>query len=310
MSHSVLDNITGEQVIIRSTDGGETWDSDALESVYQRPDFDVKARLAPWATSPQWEPPDSAEGFCLLSGFGIPPAADQTTMFVLCSYDRGHTWLGPLRMRAPGFAFLGGRPSYAIREDGLVLLFGHGGRGPGKTRLRPLMFGSTDLGATWGLMGEIDPTPEYPNCIMPFPLITKKGVILIAVRRQYEGGDAYTQIYASEDDGRSFRFLSRVNDWGAPASLNQLDDGRIVCVYGYRRPPFGIRARVSEDNGRTWSGEIVLRDDGGSTDLGYPRTHVRKDGRLVSVYYFNEIADRIQLNGGVRHIVATIWGVD
>ena len=48
-------------------------------------------------------------------------------------------------------------------------------------------------------------------------------------------------------------------------------DGRIACVYGYRLPPFGLRARLSEDGGRTWGREIVLRDDGGSWDLGYPR---------------------------------------
>jgi len=171
------------------------------------------------------------------------------------------------------------------------------------------VLGSTDAGASWGLMGEIDPVPTYPNAIMPYPLIAADGRVLITVRRQYDGSDAYTQVYESVDAGRSFRLLSRVNDWGAPASINQLADGRIVCVYGYRRPPYGIRARVSEDGAATWGEEIVLRDDGGSGDLGYPRTHVRADGTLVSVYYFNEAADAVQLNGGVRHIAATIWTV-
>jgi hypothetical protein len=78
-------------------------------------------------------------------------------------------------------------------------------------------------------------------------------------------------------------------------------------VYGYRRPPFGIRARVSADRGATWGEEIVLRDDGGSGDLGYPRTHLRDDGALVTAYYFNLAGDPIQQNGGVRHIAATIW---
>jgi hypothetical protein len=31
----------------------------------------------------------------------------------------------------------------------------------------------------------------------------------------------------------------------------------------------------------------VLRDDGGSPDLGYPRTVQRTDGRLVTVHYDN-----------------------
>ena len=191
----------------------------------------------------------------------------------------------------------------------MILLFGHGGRGPGKVGLRPIVLGSTDAGASWGLLGEIDPTPISPTCVMPYPLIARDGRILIAVRRQYEGSDAYTQVYESDDYGRSFRFLSRVNDWGAPASLNQLPDGRLVCVYGYRRPPYGIRARLSEDGGRTWSDEAVLRDDGGGGDLGYPRTHLRPDGALVTVYYFNEASDPTQLHGGVRHIAATVWAI-
>ena len=82
-----------------------------------------------------------------------------------------------------------------------------------------------------------------------------------------------------------------------------------MCVYGYRRPPYGLRARISPDRCVTWGEEIVLRDDGGSWDLGYPRTHLRADGSLVTVYYFNLKADPIQREGGVRHIAATLWRV-
>ena len=62
----------------------------------------------------------------------------------------------------------------------------------------------------------------------------------------------WTEIFTSEDGGRTWRFLSRVNDWERLATL-RMRDGRIVCVYGYRIAPFGVRARVSDDDGRTWS---------------------------------------------------------
>ena len=78
-----------------------------------------------------------------------------------------------------------------------------------------------------------------------------------------------------------------MNDWGAPGDLTRMRDGRIACVYGYRLPPFGLRARLSEDGGRTWGREIVLRDDGGSWDLGYPRVIEHEPGRLLCVYYMN-----------------------
>jgi hypothetical protein len=44
-----------------------------------------------------------------------------------------------------------------------------------------------------------------------------------------------------------------------------------------------------------------LRTDGGAWDLGYTRTVQRADGQMVTVYYFNDAADR------ERYIGATIW---
>ena len=56
-------------------------------------------------------------------------------------------------------------------------------------------------------------------------------------------------------------------------------------TYGYRRPPFGNQARVSKDNGDTWSGAMTLSDDGEGSDLGYPSTVELEDGTLVTVWY-------------------------
>ena len=64
-----------------------------------------------------------------------------------------------------------------------------------------------------------------------------------------------------------------------------------------------MRYRVSDDGGATWGSELILRDDGGSWDLGYPRVVEVSPGRLATVYYMNRRDDPIQLNGGVRHIV-------
>ena len=66
----------------------------------------------------------------------------------------------------------------------------------------------------------------------------------------------------------------------------------------------GIRicARLSSDGGRNWSDEIVLRADGASRDLGYVRSVQRPDGKVVTIYYFND-AD----TGPERYIAATLW---
>lgn len=59
--------------------------------------------------------------------------------------------------------------------------------------------------------------------------------------------------------------------------------------------------RMSSDQGESWGGEIHLRDDAGDWDLGYPATVQREDGRLVTVYYFNDAPEE------PRYIAATIW---
>jgi hypothetical protein len=65
---------------------------------------------------------------------------------------------------------------------------------------------------------------------------------------------------------------------------------------------YGIRARLSKDGGHTWGDEIILRNDGGGRDLGYPRSVQRADGKVVTVYYLWD-----KKTGPERYIAATIW---
>ena len=51
----------------------------------------------------------------------------------------------------------------------------------------------------------------------------------------------------------------------------------------------------------------MLRDDGGSPDLGYPRAVQLPDGHVLVAYYFNRADDPLPCEGGVRHIAATVF---
>ncbi len=112
--------------------------------------------------------------------------------------------------------------------------------------------------------------------------------------------DDHTVIARSRDGGKSFEKWEDSGFKGHPHYALRLPDNRVLLVYGYRHNPMGIRARILDaecTNFRT-AEEIVLRDDGGSHDLGYPwATMISKDKVLV-VYYFNK-AD------GTRHIAGT-----
>ena len=145
---------------------------------------------------------------------------------------------------------------------------------------------------------------------MPGSVRVDENTILTAVRCRQLTGEKATQaawidLYESTDNGASFHHLNRpvpsTGRSGNPPSLTKLHDGRICLVYGYRTPPYGIHARISEDNGKSWGEVIHLRDDGGAADLGYPRTVQRADGTLVTAYYFNDQPDT------ERYIAATLW---
>ncbi len=90
----------------------------------------------------------------------------------------------------------------------------------------------------------------------------------------------------SDDAGRSWAEARPTPLWGFPPHLVKLSDGRILGTYGYRRPPYGERACVSED-GLTWDPnlEVVLRSDADNGDLGYPASVELEPGKILTVYY-------------------------
>jgi hypothetical protein len=58
---------------------------------------------------------------------------------------------------------------------------------------------------------------------------------------------------------------------------------------------------LSSDLGRTWTDPFLLRGDGGSQDIGYLRSVVQSDGKIVTVYAFHDRA------GSACDIETTVW---
>jgi len=150
---------------------------------------------------------------------------------------------------------------------------------------------------------------------MPSTVRTSPSRLVSITRRKIRNFAAHKysnwiEASVSEDNGATWRNLSKVADTdrgeenGNPPALVRLKDGRLVVAYGYRSYPLGIRAKISKDGGESWSDEIVLRDDGGTWDLGYPRMVQRPDGKLVTIYYYNSP------QFPEPHIAATIWDPD
>ncbi len=118
-----------------------------------------------------------------------------------------------------------------------------------------------------------------------------------------EGGMGELHWSISHDVGFTWSPPRPTGIWGQPASLIRLCDGRLLCAYGYRRRPYGVRAAICsvENDHFIVTHHVVLRDDADNWDCGYPASIQREDGSILTVYYLHRGGD------SVRHIAASEW---
>ncbi|HEY4263084.1 MAG TPA: sialidase family protein [Schlesneria sp.] len=146
---------------------------------------------------------------------------------------------------------------------------------------------SKDDGQTWEWLSTI-PTREGDNSREYHELHaveTAKGRLIAHIRNHNKANDREILQTESEDGGRSWSAPHPIGVWGFPSHLLRLKDGRLLMSYGHRRTPLGNQARLSSDDGKTWSGPITINADAYSGDMGYPSTVECDDGTLVTVWY-------------------------
>jgi len=299
--HAIDYTKPAEHVLARSTDGGKTWTIERPEGL--KPPPGVKVAGVP--TGPDGRPlTDSPGGFDFTApGFALTARMEshqggQSRFYV--SNDKGRSWQGPYRL--PDFGQQHGtaaRTDYLVNGKHDMTMFITVAKSNGREG-RVMAVRTRDGAKTWTMEAFVTPEPEGNDyAIMPSSIRLKSGAIITSVRYR-----KYIEIYRSDDDAKTWRSLGQAVDTlsGNPPSMLQLKDGRIALTYGHRAAPgYGMRAKISTDEGKTWGPEIILRDDGGNWDLGYPRTIQRPDGKLVTVYYYNTAAN------AERFIGYTIW---
>ncbi|GAA0283383.1 hypothetical protein GCM10009127_26060 [Alteraurantiacibacter aestuarii] len=323
ISHDNLgrEGLGSRMLSLRSMDYGRTW-SEPVTNMMANAD----RSQAGAETMADLQPIDFLDPDTIIanssSGFGSPEGRTS----VRVSKDRGYSWGPAIAVPLDALHSLSGMNSVLIRPDGTALIWlmevGTSGwdRHPCVYALPP---GGHNFHFTTFITPKVDPygaaDGDYSSSFRfgghrwfyPRGYLLPSGRMLCVLRSQRDPrGIMWTEVYASDDGSRTWRFLSRVNDFGAPGSLVVMRDGRLVMVYGYRLMPSGIRAKVSEDGGETWGRELIVRDDGGSWDLGYPNAWETDDGKIGALYYFNSKDDPVQVNGGVRHIQRSIFSID
>lgn len=307
---------TSQLRLVRSRDNGRTW-TKAPELIYAHPfggsqdpcmvqlrDGTILCTSYAWAelqssAFAKLKQPMARHGaFAFLGGF------------ILRSTDGAHSWEEPI-IPAPCQGevhvdiFGNAIPAYnrgAMCEgkDGRLfwVVASAGSKAPNRTGTHLMI--SRDRGTTWNYSCPVIAETNI-TCNETSIYETPRGDLVAFVRT--EQFNDHTFIARSVDGGKHFTWKDS-GFQGHPHYALRLPDNRVLLVYGYRHAPFGIRARVldAECSGASTAKEIVLRNDGGNGDLGYPWATMVSDNRVLVVYYFNR-AD------GPRHIAGTFLDI-
>ena len=229
---------------------------------------------------------------------------------VMRSFDDGLPWEGPFFISPvpdidpifPDWPSPSGlRASPITLQDGAVGVAVYGLRG-GKRKSGNVWFmTSTDFGETWIPRGRIADDPDgthYPNETSVYQCESGK---LVAFMRIENTSERLLCTSESHDSGVNWSPWQPQNIKGHPFQAARLSTGQVLLAYGYRHTPMGVRACLLDANcdNLDTTQELILRDDGGSFDLGYPHVLPLPGGKALITYYHN-------VDNGLRFVTGSL----
>ncbi len=308
-----------EHMFARSLDGGETWTieepgkggvmiarGNSLHGT--EPDPQHMKKITPLTQPMDFLRPGFAMKFWFLD-------VNTGPSIFYYSYDKGHTWNGPFLLEVDGMKNIMARNDYLVEDHNRCMAFFTASKSNNQEG-RIFCAHTKDGGLSWQLLSYVGDEPEKGFRIMPSTVRISENELFLTSRVRSEATDyfelsekerknsRYIDAWFSVDNGKTWKFYGRpVDDAGEgnPPSLIKLKDGRLCLTYGYREKPYSVCAKISSDNGKTWNGPIVLRSNGSGRDIGYVRSVQRPDGKVVTVYYFEDPKQP------ERYIECAIW---
>ena len=297
--------------MIRSTDGGSTWHSQVSPdpaagngtTVNQLSDGCLIVTNFHWIfrSYARRAELENKGGYRAWKSIDLATACDG--VFVTRSETDGYTWGRPARMDTTGFHLATTAGRVIELEDG-SLLAPLAGTKPGDIPHRTWIMRSADGGLTWEYLATLAYAHGAVDFDEPRILLLPTGRILGMMRTPTSN---FYQAH-SDDGGKTWSAAEETPIWcsgSSPPDLLLLEDGRVLCTYGRRREPYGVRACLSENGGTTWDldNEFVLRDDGLGRDMGYPTSEQLENGDVLTVYYWQD-------GDEIRYLAGTRWRVE
>lgn len=266
-------NIGGNQLswLARSTDMGQTWEG--YDPVDYVGDFGKEPELQTLKDPIDFSHPQFA---MRLVGASYHGAHDGRGHFFY-SYNAGKTWNGPYQFGAddirewpqlknttlPEEIELTPRTDYLVegKDECLIMMSVREKDQFGTDRLFSIR--TLDGGTTFKFVGwvvppydekkadltvkvnleeddALNPHPDQARAVMSQTIRLDNGKLISAMRRRYNDHN-WVDAYLSEDNGKTWNFLSEVGDAGAgngnPPALNITNKGRLVAVFGNREDP-------------------------------------------------------------------------
>ncbi len=224
--------------------------------------------------------------------------------YVRTSEDGGATWeKRELEVPAKGLIMTYHDSASYVRLDARTILRAVYGRPTANIRFYEVwLLRSEDDGATWNFL-PLAADPEKKRSFGETALAQAANGDLVAMMRTEPALGSKMWLTRSADRGKTWTKPLETPLHGHPAHLLRWRDGTLLCTYGFRDEPIGIRAALSRDHGVTWREKdiVSLRHDGSGRpgDNGYPLSAELPDGTLVSVYYLTR--------DGVTGVEATRW---
>ena len=198
--------------------------------------------------------------------------------WIIRSEDGGQTW-------SEQYPSIVNSPHGPIQlADGRLL---HAGKAIWTENGRTGFCVSLDDGNSWEWLADIPVRPgdkiehyHELHCVE-----TRSGKLITHIRNHNPRNLGETLQSESSDGGATWTAPRSIGVLGHPSHLIRLADDSLFMSYGYRKAPFGNQARVSPDEGKTWSQPFRISNDGTNWDLGYPSSVQLPSGNLLSIWY-------------------------